>query len=793
MQEKKIFLKNNSFILNNKPFFFYGGEIHYFRIPFNKWRMHLRRAREANLNSVSTYIPWRWHEYTQGKFDFTGSTIRERNLLLFLKMAREEGLYLFLRAGPICHAELLDDGLPGWLFDDYPQICLKKADGSFAEKPLVSFYHPTYRNFVRKWYEKIMPIIASHQISNGGNVILLQLDNEISMPNWLSKQPDHSHKTKSLYRDFLKKKYGCIENLNKAYHSHFKDFSKIDLPVFSLYDKQPGLVYWDWASFWREFYAGYYEFLAKTARSLGIEVPLVANIAQFADFDVYGRGIFSPMTSSMFKDFPRKIKDLVIGGAYQMRRLDYENFHDIAVTTEIVKMISGKNSPSMCVELQSGIMFDKPLIYPSDVELNIFTSCAHGLNGLNCYMFASGKNFPDMGWLGTNHSWQAPVALDGRKRPHYESVKKWGRIFKIFNKELAFSKKEADITVGFYMPYYMTEYLKGDFVGKIEFQRNKLFFDGICRLLELCGYNFDMVDIQIARLKDKKNLFVFCLDFMDRDTQKKLADFVKQGGKLIIGPELPLRDLSGRKFTYLENELKLYPKETRNLFIQRKGELLHVEKPIRIFDSVKATAVLETQNGEKAAVFKKIGEGKVVAFGFGLTHTFGYHIDLMQVFLDKIGLRPGIKNSVREIPAVIRKGEESSFLFVANYHQLDKDLSLKLTLADKEKPIRIPSAGSFKLPGRTCRLLPLNYQFSDRLRIIKATCQILNVIRAKNKIGLKLEVSPNAKEEIILEIKRPKYIKIDGRKVTLNLKKQTQIIKFKSQTTLAYIEVTFKP
>ena len=520
MKEKEIFLENNSFVLKGKPFFFYGGEINYFRIPFNKWRTHIKKARQANLNSISTYIPWRWHEYRQGKFDFTGSTIKERNLLAFLKMAQEEGLYLFLRAGPICHAEVIDDGLPAWLVDNYPQIRLRKPDGSFMGKSAISFYHPTYQNFVRKWYENIIPIIASRQVTRGGNVILVQLDNEIGMLNWLSKQPDYSRKTKSLYQDFLKKKYLNIEKLNKAHHSHFRCFSKITLPMPS-YDGQPDLRYWDWASFWREFYAGYYDFFARTARSLGIEVPLVANIAQFMDFDVYGRGLSSPMTSSMFRNFPLKVDNLIMGGAYQMRRLDYENFHDVAITTEIVKMISGKDSPAMCVELQSGIMFDKPLLYPSDVELNLFTSCAHGLNGLNCYMFSSGKNFPGMGWLGTSHNWQAPIALDGSKRPHYNSAKKWGRIFKIFNRELASSKKEVDITVGFYKPYYMTEYLKGNFARKIEFQRNKLFFDGICRLLELCGYNFDMVDIQSASLRDKKNLIVFCLDFMDRDTQEK--------------------------------------------------------------------------------------------------------------------------------------------------------------------------------------------------------------------------------------------------------------------------------
>lgn len=788
MKEKGILLKDGKFILNGEPFFFYSGEIHYFRTPYNKWRLFLKRAREADLNSVSTYIPWRWHEYEEGKFDFTGRTIKERGLLSFLKMAEEEGLYLFLRAGPICHAEVIDSGLPGWLLDKYPQVRLKKPDSSYGNRDFISFLNPTYQKFVGKWYEKVMPLIAPRQITSGGNVMMVQLDNEISMINWLSKQPDYGRDTKILYRDFLMKKYGNIQELNKTYKSHFRDFSGIDFPVTSS-ERQPGLRYWDWAFFWAEYYATYYEFLAKTTRSLGIEVPLVANIAHFMDFDVCGRGIFSPMNSCLFKDFPNKTKGLVLGGAYQMRRLDYENFHDVAVTTEVVKMVSDKNSPSICVELQSGIIFDRPLLYPSDVDLNIFTSCAHGLNGLNCYMFSSGKNHSSIGWLGTSHNWQAPVALDGKPRPHYEPIKKWGNIFKIFGTDLAASKKEHDISVGFYMPYYMTQYLKGDFAAKVESQRNRFFFDGICRLLEICGYNFNIADLQSGEFNEEKNLIVFCLDFMDSQTQEKLYEFVKNGGNLIIGPDLPLRDLSGEKCEHLKQRLNLRPKATTDKFIKKGTDLMVIETSMKVFGSNQGAPLFKTEGGGNCAIVKSVGDGKVVAFGFGLAHLFNYHADIMKAFLMKIGLKPRVISSDREIKTVVRNNGGAAFLFVANYHQLDKEVKLDLP----ETVGKIPEKGSFKMPARSCRVLPLNFKLTDRINIIKTTSQILDVIKGEEKVTISLGVTPSAEEEINLEIEGFKYMKLEGAKVSPIMKERRFILIFAPKSSRSNIEIGLKP
>ncbi len=788
VESKDIRLQNGQFMLDEKPLFILSGEIHYFRSPYKIWKTYLKKAKEAGLNTVSTYIPWRWHEYKEGKFDFTGKTKRERDLLSFLKMAESEGLYLFLRPGPVCHGEIVDDGLPGWLIDKYPQIRMKDPDGSYIGRNFISFPSPVYRKLVSIWYSEIMPVIESRQVTKGGNVIMIQLDNEISMINWITKQIDYSEAAKNGYRDFLKERYADIKNLNDHYKTKYRDFSEIEPRVYNE-NSFPDATYWDWADYWREYFSDYFKFLAGTARSLGIEVPLVANIAHYIDYYVYGRGICSPMTSSMFKRFPEKVNNMVMGGAYQMRRLDYENFHDVAVTSEVVKMISDKNSPVICAELQTGIMFDKPVLYPSDVDLNIFTSCANGLNGLNCYMFASGKNPHGMGGLGTYHDWQAPVSLDGSTKPHYEPIKKWGGVFKIFGSELASSKKINSVTVGFYMPYYMTEYLKGKFETDVEAKRNQLFFDGVCRLLELGGHNFKMVNIREETLENKGPLIVFSLDFMDEDTQRKIYEFIKGGGSLIIGPDIPVKDLQGGKCSYLADKLGLKPAPSSERFFTRGGDKMLSALSLKTFEKIGGNAIFRTEKGNICALSQKHGKGTVIAYSFGLTHIYDYHIDVMDIFLKDAGVNPLIESTNRKIQTALRKGAGAAFLFVANYHQLDEEVSLCVKDI-KGKEIKIPEKGSFIIPSRTCRILPLGFPVTENIRIIKTTTQILDVIREKKHVKLKLGVTPCANEEICLEIKNFKYMLIDGKKAKPFRKCGYYFCAVKSETPSIIVELS---
>ena len=60
------------------------------------WADLFAKSKENGLNVVDTYVFWDEHEAVRGTYDFTGN----RDLIKFIKMAGEAGLYVNLRIGP---------------------------------------------------------------------------------------------------------------------------------------------------------------------------------------------------------------------------------------------------------------------------------------------------------------------------------------------------------------------------------------------------------------------------------------------------------------------------------------------------------------------------------------------------------------------------------------------------------------------------------------------------------------------------------------------------------------------
>ena len=136
---------------------------------------------DGGLNTVSSYMPWYWHEPEEGQVDLDGRTRPEMSLRLFMDLVAETGLKLIARPGPFVNSELRCGGFPEWLFRDYPATLSRRSDGQIATgRPIPAEGEPIYRRFVRQWYRRIVPLLAEYDIHNGGPVILFQPDNELS-------------------------------------------------------------------------------------------------------------------------------------------------------------------------------------------------------------------------------------------------------------------------------------------------------------------------------------------------------------------------------------------------------------------------------------------------------------------------------------------------------------------------------------------------------------------------------------------------------------------------------------
>lgn len=739
-------MRGGNFILDGKPTFIYSGEFHYFRCDPKDWPERLERAKEAGLNAVASYIPWRWHEVKEGSFDFTGRTHPRRNLLEFLRLVSESGLYFIPRIGPVSNGEMMNEGLPDWLSEKYPEVFLAANEGKTIHHQSPPAYNsPKFLAKVKAWYEKLVPLLTASQYP-AGNIPFFQLCNEIGMINWLGKIGDYAPYSDRMYRDFLKKRYGGIGKLNAAYRSSYKGFPEIKQPA-NLLEEGNLRCLLDWGDYYKEYYAVYFEKLHSMARKLGVRTPVLANIPQFYDYDLRGRGIYSPTTTIKFGKFAEKVPGVIFGGAYQMRRLDYENFHDIALTTAVVKSITPEGSPVVCAELQTGVLSDKPRLYPADVELNLRTTFMSGVNGLNCYMFAGGTNEGGVGQFGLYHEWQAPVASDGRLRSHFRSLAKFGEFMNGIGAAAAAMPPAADLDLGFYGGYYNTEYLDGPMADRMFAARNEFFFDGLARQTYLAGYQSGLTDIQKSPAIKAPALAMFSSRFMDAASQKKLFSYVNKGGKLLFCGETLLADEGWKPCTVFLDSLGLTAekvKRVRTIDFLGRETYLH-NQDINTFGNLQPDdKVIAVHKGKPCGIMRQAGKGALCLLGFHFSDKFDYFKPAFDDVCRELGVKKSVSTGGYDLITMLRRDKESGFLLVANFH--DDVMPGGVSTDFNGDKIRFP----LLMRNRSAVIVPLHYKLKTGSVIRYATCEITSVNYLSQ--GMELNYNTASVESDVIEL-----------------------------------------
>ena len=161
-QDKHIFsLSKNDFLLDGKPFQIISGEMHPARIPREYWRDRIRMTKAMGCNTIAAYIFWNYHETTPGNFDFkTGN----HDIAEFIRICKEEGMWVMLRPGPYVCAEWDFGGLPSWLLK-IPDIKVRCMDSRYME---------AVSRYVAHLAAEVKPLLCT----NGGPIIMSQIENE---------------------------------------------------------------------------------------------------------------------------------------------------------------------------------------------------------------------------------------------------------------------------------------------------------------------------------------------------------------------------------------------------------------------------------------------------------------------------------------------------------------------------------------------------------------------------------------------------------------------------------------
>ena len=177
----RTFQIKEDFILDGKAIKIISGAIHYFRIPKSQWEDSLYNLKALGANTVETYIPWNIHEPSEGSFDFSGL----KDITAFVKMAETMGLLVILRPSVYICAEWEFGGLPAWILKT-PGIRLRSTDELFMSK-------------VENYFKTLFPKLAPLQITQGGPVIMMQIENEYGS---YGMEKDYLRQTKALMEKY---------------------------------------------------------------------------------------------------------------------------------------------------------------------------------------------------------------------------------------------------------------------------------------------------------------------------------------------------------------------------------------------------------------------------------------------------------------------------------------------------------------------------------------------------------------------------------------------------------------
>ena len=168
------------FLVDGKPTKLISGAIHYFRMTPAQWEDSLYNLKALGANTIETYIPWNLHEPVEGVYDFEGM----KDIVAFVSLAQELGLMVILRPSVYICAEWEFGGLPAWLLKEH--VRLRSTDPRFIAK-------------VRTYFSVLLPKLVPLQVTHGGPVIMMQVENEYGS---YGMEKEYLRQTKQVMEEF---------------------------------------------------------------------------------------------------------------------------------------------------------------------------------------------------------------------------------------------------------------------------------------------------------------------------------------------------------------------------------------------------------------------------------------------------------------------------------------------------------------------------------------------------------------------------------------------------------------
>jgi beta-galactosidase len=530
---RNLSIEKGIFYLEGKPLFLLSADYPYYRDHASYWEDRLKKLKEANINIITAYIPWRHHTHKgiKGKviYDFEGKTQDNRNLYKFIEISQKFGHYLILKPGPFIHAEVNFGGLPDWVSPEedesiHPMLDFQERPLMWSGKVLPSPLDEKFLKLACEWLSKVDKEIFSQILYPKGNLIGIQIANEGIYSNaaFNISAFDYSLPALKLYKKFLRQKYPYLKDTTPPKN------------ITGIKTKEEVFKLMAWSGF-QGFY--YREVLENWKEAINTKVPFVVNLSppHIDDIDSW-------LSRNVLEEF--ELKNIHYG---------YTDWIGLAQEDKAVRNVYltiTRRATGFNLEDNWGFskIYDERYKYPDTSFYQSLFTIACGAKGFNVYTGTSTAHW-DL-HLDNQHEIPypatAPISEKGNTTEKYQTLKLICAFFKDHAKDFLESALYTPFTWGLYLPY---AHLCAWFKKREDFQEAELqelncanaFLKFVSNLYEN-NLDCDVLNLTFAEQKVLNSKKVIVLEggfFMDKKTQAKLSTYVKQGGLLVISKELP--------------------------------------------------------------------------------------------------------------------------------------------------------------------------------------------------------------------------------------------------------------
>ena len=571
--------------VDNKPFFMHSAAFYYYRTPRDRWEQSLHTLKQHGINTIDLYIIWNWHQPSEETLDFTGRTNPGRDLAGLVKLISDMNFKLSVRPGPFICSEWRNGGYPDWLLKRseykmpvkdilegrYPRLSALQYE--YSEEAAAGYLdNATHLRYTRKWYQDVMDLLRPYLASRGGNIILLQVDDDQGLDRYNYNGPKFWEYL-GLLRQYLRE--ASRDSSIPIY------FNPADMRVTAASSAPPkGAGFWAMGQYYQE--EGFGSDLLKAEDSINAKY-LTEILKTQPDFPPY----FIEYQAGWFS------------GAEDIRA---------RATDPTNTLLSSRF---------------------------LFQNGAKGLNyfPLQDTLFPEGYECP---WSNYFYSWESAIGYEGDLRPRAEASIRNGNLLRAMGPLLAASHYVADIGIVHSIGTYPQEKLTREDIAGLVFrtmtatqfaqfnQVNAEFVDLDYQSIRHLQH-YPMILLPAASESSYKDQKVpDYLELSDR-AQSLLIEYVRQGGTLVAYPTPPKGRYLRELFPISESNKASASEIAASIAIDGEGAaapgVLHTYPGVSNDKRVRPYALLAARKGQasttevEAGYLRSFGKGSAIVLG----------------------------------------------------------------------------------------------------------------------------------------------------------------------------------